>query len=56
MGHWKGIRKDIRDGKLGIALFDLEKDLLEQNDVGHENPEVVDQIRSYEECPGHPSM
>jgi arylsulfatase len=45
MGRWKGIRKDIQDGKLDIALYDLETDAREQNDRAPEHPDVVEQIR-----------
>ncbi len=46
MGPWKGIRKDIREGNTGIELYNLEKDITEENNVAAEYPEVVKQIRA----------
>ncbi len=44
LGNWKGIRKDIFDGNLKIELYDLEKDIAEQNDVSAQYPDVVKKI------------
>jgi len=41
MGKWKGIRRNIYEGNMNIELYDLEKDILEENDVSEENPEVL---------------
>ncbi len=44
LGKWKGIRKNIFKDSLQVQLFNLEKDLREQNDVSDEHPEIVRQI------------
>lgn len=44
MGKWKGVRMDIRKGNMGIALFNLDTDPLEQNNVAQNNPGIVKQI------------
>lgn len=45
MGKWKGIRMNIKKEKpLRIQLFDLSTDLLEQNDVSKDHPDIVKQI------------
>lgn len=45
MGKWKGVRKNIFDGNLEIELYDLEKDLKEQQDLAMLHPEIVERIR-----------
>ncbi|HEY4208801.1 MAG TPA: arylsulfatase [Puia sp.] len=40
-GHWKGIRLNIHDGNMKIKLFDLDKDLKEENDVADQHPDIV---------------
>lgn len=45
MGHWKGIRKNILEGNLDIELYDLDTDILEQNDLSDQYPDIVGQIR-----------
>jgi arylsulfatase A-like enzyme len=45
MGHWKGIRKNIKkEGNLEIELYDLTTDLQELNNVAVEHPDVVEKI------------
>ena len=44
MGKWKGIRKNMNNGSLKIALFDLEKDRQEESDLAEQYPEIVAQI------------
>ena len=44
MGKWKGIRKNIQDGNVGLELYDLAEDMREQSDLAAQNPEIVDQI------------
>lgn len=41
MGHWKGIRRNIRKGNMKIELFDLDNDIQELNDVSGKYPEIV---------------
>ena len=45
MGRWKAVRKDLKEGKMDIALFDLTKDTLEANDLASEYPELIDSIQ-----------
>lgn len=44
LGKWKGIRKDIRKGNMNIALYNLETDIQEQNDIAADHPEIVKQM------------
>ncbi|RLD61612.1 MAG: N-acetylgalactosamine-6-sulfatase [Bacteroidetes bacterium] len=44
MGKWKAIRKNIEKGNLEIELYNLEKDLLEKNNVANENPLVIEKM------------
>lgn len=44
LGDWKGIRRDIRKGNLGIELYNLRHDVFEQRDVAAEHPDLVAQI------------
>ena len=45
MGKWKGLRKDILEGKLHIQLFNLENDIQELNDVSSEFPEIIQKMQ-----------
>nr|WP_281280781.1 arylsulfatase [Fodinibius sediminis] len=61
MGKWKGIRKNIlKEGKLDIALYNLENDPRESRDVADDYPEVTDKIgRIMQDAhtkPGHTSF
>ena len=44
MGKWKGIRRDIYEGNMTLELYDLENDVLEENDVSEAHPEIVKTI------------
>ncbi|MCD6598201.1 MAG: arylsulfatase [Bacteroidales bacterium] len=44
MGKWKAIRQNIFKGNMDIELYDLEKDIKEENNVASENPEIVKQM------------
>ncbi|MCG8320510.1 MAG: arylsulfatase [Cytophagales bacterium] len=44
MGKWKAIRKSIRKGNTDIALYDLEADEQEQNNVAPGHPEVISKM------------
>jgi arylsulfatase A-like enzyme len=44
MGKWKAIRKKIRKGNMKIELFNLEKDIREENNVAAQNPEIIQKI------------
>jgi len=43
-GKWKGVRKNIFDGNLDIELYDLDTDLLEQNNLASKHPDIVKKI------------
>jgi arylsulfatase A-like enzyme len=47
MNNWKGIRLNINKAgfKAPIALYDLSKDISEENDVAVEHPEIVEKIK-----------
>ncbi len=44
MGELKGTRMDIFKGNMQINLYDLGKDLQEQNDIADANPDVLGKI------------
>uniref|UniRef100_UPI0032180BA7 arylsulfatase n=1 Tax=uncultured Draconibacterium sp. TaxID=1573823 RepID=UPI0032180BA7 len=44
MGKWKAIRRDILKGNMEIELYDLEKDIQEQNNVAAQYPAIIKQI------------
>ena len=44
MGDWKAIRQNIFKGNMEIELFYLKEDILEQNNVAAEYPEIVKQL------------
>lgn len=44
-GKWKAIRKPIHKGT--VTLFDLSKDLGEENDLNKAHPEIVKQAKDY---------
>ena len=46
LGKWKGVRQNMLEGNLDVALYDLEGDPLEENDVAADNPEIVAQIET----------
>lgn len=46
MGKWKGIRQNIFEDNMSIALFDLESDPTEQNDLAAKHPEIVAEIEA----------
>lgn len=45
IGKWKGIRKNIQEGNIGIELYNLETDIQEQNNVAAQNPEIIEKIK-----------
>ncbi len=55
MGSWKGIRKNMQEGNLKLALYDLRVDEKEQTDVAAEFPEVVEKILEIMENEHQPS-
>ena len=44
MGKWKGIRKNMQEGNMGIELYNLEQDAKESNDLAGQYPKVVKKI------------
>ena len=46
MGPWKAIRKNIKKGNLDIELYNLETDILEENNIAKQKPDLMDQIDS----------
>lgn len=45
-GNWKAVRLNILKGKLQTQLFDLSKDIQEQNDVALQYPDIVKKMES----------
>ncbi len=44
LSQWKGIRKNIFNGKMNIELYNLDTDIQELTDVSAQHPEIVTQI------------
>lgn len=44
MGNWKAVRLNIMKGELKTQLFDLSKDIQEQNDVAAQHPDIVREL------------
>ena len=44
MNNWKAVRLDIKKGNMKIALYDLNKDVKEENDVSGQHPDIVRQM------------
>jgi arylsulfatase len=44
LSKWKGIRKNIFDGNMEIELYNLEDDILEENDLSKEYPDIIKRI------------
>jgi len=46
MGQWKGLRKNIKKkGNMDIELYNLQKDLQEQEDLADKYPDIVSKIK-----------
>jgi len=45
MGDWKGVRTNLRDGNLDIALYNLADDPGEENDLAEKHPDMVERMR-----------
>ena len=43
---WKGIRKNIFEGNLIVELYDLNNDIMEQNNIASQYPEVIKRIEN----------
>ncbi|TDJ76381.1 MAG: N-acetylgalactosamine-6-sulfatase [Planctomycetota bacterium] len=46
MGRWKAVRRNLKQGQLAVALYDLDSDVAEEHDVAAEQPEVVARIEA----------
>lgn len=46
VGKWKGIRFNMQEGNMKIKLFDLEKDIKEQQDIAEQHPDIVKKIEA----------
>lgn len=46
-GKWKAIRKDIFDGNMGLELYNLHTDPMEQQDVSDQYPEILEKAKEY---------
>ena len=46
LGKWKGIRKNIFEGNLTVELYDLNNDIMEQNNIASQYPEVIKRIEN----------
>ena len=44
--HWKAIRKNLHKNNLNIALYDLSKDLREDNDISNQYPDKVAEMEA----------
>ena len=44
LGKGKGIRKNIFEGNLTVELYDLNNDIMEQNNIASQYPEVIKRI------------
>lgn len=45
LGKWKGIRFNISEGNMEIALFNLKKDIKELHDVSDKHPQIVKKMK-----------
>jgi len=46
LGKWKGVRNNIREGNVGIEIYNLEDDLGEKIDLSIEYPDIVSKMDS----------
>lgn len=44
MGNWKGIKLDVLKESPSLALYDLSKDPMEEEDLSFDYPEIVEEI------------
>jgi arylsulfatase A-like enzyme len=44
VGGWKAVRQNMSRGNLNVELYDLAKDVGEQNDVADQHPQVVSRL------------
>mgnify|MGYP001196698075 FL=1 len=46
-GNWKGIKKNILNGKQKLKLYNLDNDIQELNDMSEEFPEIVNNLEIF---------
>lgn len=46
MNNWKGVILNIRKGNMQWQLFDLNKDIQEQQDVAAEHPDIIEKMNA----------
>ncbi|HEY3414789.1 MAG TPA: arylsulfatase [Armatimonadota bacterium] len=44
MQRWKGVRREMDKGNMGVALYDLDTDIAETTDVASAHPDIVARI------------
>jgi len=44
VGDWKAIRQNMNKGNLEIELYNLARDIGEQNNVAEDHPEIVERL------------
>jgi len=44
VGKWKGVRQQMKKGKLKIELYDIDSDIGERNDLADEHPQIVNRL------------
>ncbi|NND08211.1 MAG: arylsulfatase [Saprospiraceae bacterium] len=56
MGKWKGMRQNIFNGNMDIALFDLDEDPQELHDVAEDHQDIVQEIEKIIEDAHEPAV
>ena len=46
-GKWKGIKKNLQNGKQKLKLYNLDEDILELNDIAEKHPEIVSKLEEF---------
>ena len=46
-GKWKGIKKNLQNGKQQLKLYNLDEDILELNDIAEKYPEIVSKLEGF---------
>ncbi|MGI9470862.1 MAG: sulfatase/phosphatase domain-containing protein, partial [Rubripirellula sp.] len=55
VGDWKAVRQDMAKGNLEIELYNIAKDIGEQNNVATDHPQVVAELKTMMETVRTPS-
>ncbi len=56
MDNWKGLRANILEGNMEIQLYNLDRDIREQEDISKDHPEIVKRIREIMNTEHTPSV